>query len=468
MWKRIYHTSAFLMLLYSGTAHQTNAEEASTETVIANEYASCTDTNQCNLSEGFICSDGFCKCAYDTLKFDSETKKCVQRKVGDQCGFFIGSANATMVPCPENSMCVWDNDAFKASYQYVEKHCICISGHYKDDVGNCVPYAKFGEMCNEKRKCDSSESDLVCSSASSTCECPFGIDQYYDRELRKCISFVGANCTMYCVDNAFCENYGPDLNVNPKRWAVQESSREYVMRESICQCRPGYESSPDRRCQLIPPGYNSPCYGEEEQCDSRRNLQCIDKICQCKNPLHQTYSYELGRCMSYVDDMCSPEIDGICVPNAKCTKDEASEKHFCRCDVGYSRTPSRKCMKDYGQSCHNEFCNVFSGLACVNKTCQCYDSFLKYDAELKACVSTMNGPCGKVYLPMELEMNFALNVHVPSISATHNRFMNMKAMCVECDGYHISCPKGSVCTSENDVLMVIRGKEKQRCRVTAT
>lgn len=463
----IFFVTAFFATLSNVSAAEVNTSEAAA-TPSNSEYTNCTEASQCNLNEGFICKDGLCKCAYDVLKFEAETKRCLA-SIGGQCGFFIGSSNATMAPCPENSICVWDNDAFKPSYQYVEKHCVCMSGHYKDDSGNCVPYAKFSEKCNEKRKCDS-ESDLVCSSTTSTCQCPFADDQFYDTELRKCISFVGGNCTMYCVDDAFCENYMPEeVNVNPKRWSMPENSRDYT-RETICRCRPGYEPSADRRCRLIPPGYNSPCYGEQEQCDTKRNLQCIDKICQCSNPLHQTYSYELGRCIGSVGDICDPESENSCVLNAKCTRDKESANHFCKCEEGYSATPSRKCMKGHGQQCQNEFCNVFSGLACINKTCQCYDSFLRYDEATMSCVSSVGAPCGKVYLPLELE-EFALNSHGPSMrhpfltNSIRNQYMNMKSMCVECDGYQISCPVGSVCTSDTDMLVVVRGKEKRRCRV---
>lgn len=434
-------------------------------------FSKCASSDQCNLSEGFTCKDGLCKCAYDTLKFNPESKKCMAH-VGGQCGFFIGSSNATMAQCPDNAMCVfWNSEAFKANYQYVEKHCVCMSGHYKDEAGNCVPFAKFAEDCDDKRKCDV-ESDLVCSLATSKCECPFGGDQYYDTELRKCISFVGGNCTMYCVSDAFCENYNPEIHGNPKRWTVPETSRNFET-ETICQCRPGYEPTADRRCKLIPPGYNSPCYGDDEQCDTKRNLRCIDKICQCNNPLHQTYSYEFGRCLGSVGDTCDPHLEEACVPHAKCSFNESTGYNQCSCQDGYSSTPARKCMKSYGQECFNEFCNVFSGLACINRTCQCYDSFLKYDDSVSACVSSVGAPCGKVYLPLELD-EFALNGHIQSMRQPfvsndfRNQYMNMKSMCMECDGYHISCPEGSSCVSDTDILVVVRGKERRRCKIAAT
>lgn len=463
---------ALVLLLKWGIASAENDTVTSTAK-IPSGLSQCTDSKQCNLSEGFICKDGHCQCAYETLQFDSTSKKCMA-KVEGQCGFFIGSLNATMAPCPDNAMCVfWNNDAFKSSYQYVEKHCVCVSGHFKDETGNCAPYAKFGEDCNDNRKCDM-ESDLLCSPTMSKCECPFGSDQYYDRELRKCISFVGGNCTMYCVDDAFCENYSPPT-VNPKRWSMPESSnnRDYAT-ETICQCRAGYEPTPDRRCKLIPPGYNSPCYGEDEQCDTKRNLRCIDKICQCNNPLHQSYSYDLGKCIGSIGDICNPAVEDSCVPNAKCTPEESSETNVCKCQDGYSATPARKCMKSFGQQCYNEFCNVFAGLACVNRTCQCYDSFLKYDESTMSCVSSVGAPCGKMYLPMELE-EFALNGHISNMrqptyltNSIRNQYMNMKSMCMECDGYVISCPKGLSCVSDTEVLVVVRGKERRRCRVPAT
>lgn len=440
-------------------------------------YTPCTDSSQCNLSEGFICKDKQCVCAYDSLTYDPESKRCMAQ-IGGQCGFFIGSPNSTMAYCPENSICVWDNDAFKLNYQYVEKRCVCVTGHYKDEEsGRCVPYAKFSEKCDEKRKCDL-ESDLICSPLTSTCQCPFEADQFYDTELRKCISFVGGNCTLYCVENAFCENYNPPntevaSGTNPKRWSHLSPKEDYTG-ESICQCQPGYEPSKDRRCRLIPPGFNSPCYGEDERCDTKKNLQCIDKVCQCMNPLHQSYNYDLARCIGSVGDICDPNLKESCVPNANCVLNKASGVYSCECIQGYSGTPSRKCMKGYGEKCENELCNVFSGLACINKTCTCMDSLLKYDEASVACVSSVGAPCGKIYFPIELE-ELALNGHVPTsmrhpyiTNSIRNQYMSMRSMCLECDGYHIGCPKGSVCTAESDVLMVVRGKEKRRCAVPPT
>jgi hypothetical protein len=375
-----------------------------------------------------VCHDGFCKCAYPHLKYDPSTKKCMAR-LGEQCGFFIGLKNASSVSCPQNAVCALVNleMATDGINQYSSHQCACIYTHYQTSQGECLPLAQFGEQCDEKRKCNT-ESELLC--IDGTCQCQFGSDQYFDVEKSTCISFAGGNCTRSCVSNSLCDFWGT----------------------GTCQCRLDFRPNALRQCEPIPPGYLSTCLGDRELCNAESGLKCIDKVCQCANPLHQMYDYKLDRCIGLAGDICDPEKPINCGGNASCSpvkKDSlpstsGGELHSCQCVQGYSTTPYRKCMKGYGQECANEFCNVYRGLACINGKCQCYDSFLKYDETSEACRSSLGSPCGKIYVPFPGDW--------------------VKTTCPECDSYYFACDNESVCTRDFIESNEIGALEKFRCQ----
>lgn len=420
--------------MYASGGNTTNltlevSNNSTTEDIIIDLTASkiaCNETaKSCNLSEGLQCRDNLCKCAYDNLIYNEEQQKCFA-KVGEPCGFFIGLVNSSTVACPENAVCVLTNFEVVRdgqNNQYSVHRCACSYTNYQNDQGECVPMAKHGEGCDDKRKCNP-DSELIC--VKNVCECPFKQDQFFDSQLQKCVSYAGGNCTRYCVPNSVCDFYG----------------------SGTCQCRLDYRVNGERMCEPIPPGYLSPCLGEKELCNTDAGLSCIDKICNCKNPLHQVYDFQLDKCIGLAGDYCDPdEVSlGKCVKDAACVKKKSSpDQHVCQCNTGFSTTPFRKCMKSHQEICSNEFCNVFRGLACINGSCQCYDSFLKYDISAEACVSSVGSPCGKIFAPV--------------FSGDW-----MKISCPECDSYYFTCEKNSRCTrdfSQGEIGTL----EKFRCQI---
>jgi len=387
----------------------------------------------CPFTEALTCEDGFCKCAYPHLTYNHETKKCTA-KVGEQCGFFIGLKNSSRVSCPPNAVCALVNLEMLSDgqNQYSNHQCACIYTHYQSPTGECLPLANHGESCDESKRCNG-ESELIC--VNGTCQCQFGyVNQFFDSEKNSCVSYAGGECMRSCVDNAMCDFRGT----------------------GTCQCRLDHRPNPERQCEPIPPGYLSMCLGEKELCNTAAGLKCIDKVCQCGNPLHQVYDFQQDKCIGLVGDICDPEQPNNCVANASCTstsiKTSSSNSNNnggihseCTCVSGWSTTPYRKCMKGYGQPCSNEFCNVYRGLACINGKCDCYDSFLKYDEGSEACRSSVGSPCGKIFVPFPGDW--------------------LKSSCPECDSYYFACDNESVCTRDFTESNEIGALEKFRCQV---
>lgn len=130
-------------------------------------------------------------------------------------------------------------------------------------------------------------------------------------------------------------------------------------------------------------------------CCTCNNCHCSS--CNCKNPLHMFWDFKYHKCRVLVNGKCNGKPPGNsqeCVDNAECVNG------LCVCKRGYSKTPHRKCMRSYLETCENETCNLYAGLTCKSQhqqqQCGCMDDSLVYNEKLQACVSRPDMPCGKI------------------------------------------------------------------------
>lgn len=231
----------------------------------------CQDNSDCDSSKGLYClpvedkkSPKVCACPTNTTIFDETLQACVG-KIHEAC---IRHENETF--CPQNAICMHQHPYLNGQYFYLPR-CFCAPGFVSNvDNSGCLVASKFGKPCNEvDKKCDI-RSRLKCM--DGICGCEFGPEhQYYDKQLNKCISYVGANCSNYysCVNNAHCEGVTHVIRRQKNDSAKITTAGSNV---GICQCEYGFSPTKDRQCLAA---YRQVC-SMEQPCNPDDNLECQD------------------------------------------------------------------------------------------------------------------------------------------------------------------------------------------------
>jgi len=466
----------------------------------------------CNESMGLMCIDeglkGYrCKCPSGTAQFstvyDPHRKHCVG-KAFNNCVRSSTQKAANETYCVENASC-------NASVYYIPL-CMCDPGFLDADNGACVPAAKYKEPCNlrERKLCDKN-AGLEC--IDDICDCRFETSQYSE-EKGRCVSPLQTNCSFNedCVSNAKCivantkfpDDTGRSRYGHGRKNFYHRPGSEPDYEESVfvatfgpppyfgtamgdptgndggvsfstlvhrrtdqlptgddgiprrCECLPGYSETKDGICL---PSYGFQCSrdlktSDGSVCNPSEFLECMDAQdgkfrCLCRNPLNEKYDSKRKECVSLIGRKCRDhESYPECEAGGECVQG------FCKCKEGTSVTMDGSCAKDKDEKCSPGECNADAGLVCHGKSasCQCVDSFLKFDPEEKTCVAAEGDPCGPMSLVKHSkkgDMSFRNGGAMRRPESSTNRWrsvanMKSKGSTTNKDVF-IGCETGSCC-----------------------
>lgn len=139
------------------------------------------------------------------------------------------------------------------------------------------------------------------------------------------------------------------------------------------------------------------------KCDIHSLLFCEENICQCLYSDAMTYSFDLGTCVSLVNEICgyleTKRVFINCISNSFCDQQQG----VCKCAQGFVES-ERHCLKQkgYGEPCHSDNeCLSELSLTCFEETCRCdpkrYVSHSTYidntNLSQTKCVALAGLPC---------------------------------------------------------------------------
>lgn len=141
------------------------------------------------------------------------------------------------------------------------------------------------------------------------------------------------------------------------------------------------------------------------KCDIHSLLFCEENICQCLYSDAMTYNFDLGTCVSLVNEICgyveTKRVFINCISNSFCDQQQG----VCKCAQGFVEG-DRLCLKQkgYGEPCHSDNeCLSELSLTCFEETCQCDPQrYVSYSAYIEnsninltqtKCVSLAGLPC---------------------------------------------------------------------------
>ena len=166
------------------------------------------------------------------------------------CTFTVMITGQVCVPCAENSACLnaTQNECPPNSKkdQY-NSSCICWSGFYKDENGDCKP-CDAGKYCihNEQISCPLYSTSSQYSSLQSDCECLPG----FEKDGTSCIACgigkfkaeIGDGKCLFCNSSSFTASTQSETCIECTRFSASTNDR------SKCICETGYYQTVEQTC----------------------------------------------------------------------------------------------------------------------------------------------------------------------------------------------------------------------------